>query len=200
MASANRAMAVINFSEQIWPRLGGLVRNPYVSSELLIESMKHFGEEGVRYIETQTLVWALGLSSNTKIRDGNSLSLDAASVIWGVLEEVRPGDGGGAVPRGLGRAARRGRRRARPGGDRPGWGRPGGLGAQRDVDRRDAPGAPAAGVRWGAGCDRRDVGGRRAAGRHGRGRRLLLRPACSLSDGASDRAMKPAAQQADRVQ
>src|SRR5260221_6628458 len=40
------------FFEQIWPRLGGLVRNPNVSSELLVESMKHFGAEGVRYIET----------------------------------------------------------------------------------------------------------------------------------------------------
>jgi adenosine deaminase CECR1 len=55
------------FFEQIWPRLGGLVRNPYVSSELLIESMKHFGEEA-RYVETQNLVFGLGPSN--KDEDG----------------------------------------------------------------------------------------------------------------------------------
>jgi adenosine deaminase CECR1 len=58
------------FFEQIWPRLGGLVRNPYVSSELLVESMKHFGEEGVRYIETQNLVFGLGSLFEYKDQDG----------------------------------------------------------------------------------------------------------------------------------
>src|ERR1700751_6451940 len=64
------------FFEQIWPRLGGLVRNPYVSSELLVESMKHFGEEGVHYIETQNLVFGLGSLFEYKDQDGNPLSLD----------------------------------------------------------------------------------------------------------------------------
>src|SRR5258708_6490739 len=70
------------FFEQIWPRLGGLVRNPYVSSELLIESMKHFGEEGVRYIETQNLVFGLGSFFEYKDQDGNSLSLDQVADIY----------------------------------------------------------------------------------------------------------------------
>jgi adenosine deaminase CECR1 len=70
------------FFEQIWPRLGGLVRNPYVSSELLIESMKHFGAEGVRYIETQNLVFGLGSFFEYKDQDGNTLSLDQVADIY----------------------------------------------------------------------------------------------------------------------
>ena len=69
------------FFEQIWPRLGGLVRNPYVSSELLIESLKRFGEEGVRYVETQNLVFGLGSFFEYKDQDGNTISLDQVADI-----------------------------------------------------------------------------------------------------------------------
>ena len=70
------------FFEQIWPRLGGLVRNPYVSSELLIESMKHFGQEGVRYVETQNLVFGLGSFFEFKDKDGNTISLDQVADLY----------------------------------------------------------------------------------------------------------------------
>ena len=42
------------FFERIWARLGELLRNPYINAELLVENMKRFGAEGVRYLETQT--------------------------------------------------------------------------------------------------------------------------------------------------
>ncbi|VXC14073.1 hypothetical protein NOCARDAX2BIS_460005 [Nocardioides sp. AX2bis] len=56
------------------------------------------------------------------------------------------------------------------------------LGAQRDLDRGDGAGGPPARHpgRGGAGRRRRDLGRRRAAGRRGRVRRLLLRPAEGL--------------------
>ena len=41
------------FFEGIAPRLAELGRDPYLKPDLLVENMKRFGEEGVRYIETQ---------------------------------------------------------------------------------------------------------------------------------------------------
>jgi hypothetical protein len=48
------------FFEQIWPRIHGMLYSPYVTIELLVENMKHSGAEGVRYLETQNLVFGLG--------------------------------------------------------------------------------------------------------------------------------------------
>jgi adenosine deaminase CECR1 len=47
------------FFDRIWPRLEGMTSNPYVTIELLVENMKHFGAEGVRYIETQNADFGL---------------------------------------------------------------------------------------------------------------------------------------------
>jgi adenosine deaminase CECR1 len=41
------------FFELIWPRIGELFRNPYISVDLLVENMKRYGAEGLRYLETQ---------------------------------------------------------------------------------------------------------------------------------------------------
>jgi adenosine deaminase CECR1 len=41
------------FFEQIWPRLGALGRDPYIAGEMTYETMKRYGAEGVRYIESQ---------------------------------------------------------------------------------------------------------------------------------------------------
>ena len=43
------------FFERIWPRLGALQSDPYVGMEMLIETMKRYGAEGVRYLEPQTI-------------------------------------------------------------------------------------------------------------------------------------------------
>ncbi len=42
------------FFEVIWARLGHLLRDPNLLAELMVENMKLFGAEGVRYIEWQT--------------------------------------------------------------------------------------------------------------------------------------------------
>jgi len=44
------------FFEWIWPRLGGLFGNEEVINNVTIETMKAYGAEGLRYIETQTAV------------------------------------------------------------------------------------------------------------------------------------------------
>jgi adenosine deaminase CECR1 len=41
------------FFEQIWPRFGAVGRDPYVATEMTVETMKRYGAEGVRYIESQ---------------------------------------------------------------------------------------------------------------------------------------------------
>ena len=108
-----------------------------------------------------------------------------------VLEQVRLGDEGCAVPRGPDRDRRSGRQRARAG--ELAGGRRDRLGAQRDLDRRDARSGAPGRERACAGRDRRDLRRRRAAaGRSGRGR-LLLRAAEELRLGrrAVDRADEP---------
>lgn len=43
------------FFERIWPRLGALQQDPYVVMEMLVETMKRYGAEGVRYLEPQEI-------------------------------------------------------------------------------------------------------------------------------------------------
>jgi adenosine deaminase CECR1 len=43
------------FFEQIWPRLGAVGRNPKVFAEMLVETLRRYGAEGVRYIEAQAI-------------------------------------------------------------------------------------------------------------------------------------------------
>ena len=45
------------FFEYIWPRLNELLSSIDVMSELLVENMKRFAAEGVRYLEIQTGPW-----------------------------------------------------------------------------------------------------------------------------------------------
>ncbi|MFN0068497.1 MAG: adenosine deaminase [Limisphaerales bacterium] len=43
------------FFEQIWPRLGALGRDHHIATEMTYETMKRYGAEGVRYIESQSI-------------------------------------------------------------------------------------------------------------------------------------------------
>ncbi|HEY0944401.1 MAG TPA: hypothetical protein VGD81_04010 [Opitutaceae bacterium] len=43
----------MEFFNVIWTRLGDLSRNPHVRTELLVENIKAFAAEGLRYLETQ---------------------------------------------------------------------------------------------------------------------------------------------------
>ncbi len=43
------------FFEQIWPRLGALGRDLHVTGEMTVETMRRYGAEGVRYIESQAI-------------------------------------------------------------------------------------------------------------------------------------------------
>ena len=113
---------------------------------------------------------ALGNGGATAFWDAAAFGLVAAAGaaprLRGVLPEVRGRDHRRAVPRGPGRDLRRPRRRARPGRRRSrrrgGGRRRGGVGAQRDLDRRDGPRAAPGGRGRGARPDRRDLR-RRAA-------------------------------------
>ena len=60
------------FFEQTWPRLNDLFNNPFLLAELLVENMKRFGAEGVRYLETQA-----GFSQMVRA-DGSAVSPEAA--------------------------------------------------------------------------------------------------------------------------
>jgi adenosine deaminase CECR1 len=65
------------FFQNIWPRIGAMERNPHLMAEMLVENMKLFGAEHVRYIETQAFVF--GLNTNAFSNPDNSpLSLDDA--------------------------------------------------------------------------------------------------------------------------
>jgi adenosine deaminase CECR1 len=70
------------FFEQIWPRIHGMLNSPSVTIELLVENMKHFGAEGVRYIETQNLVFGLGAPTEFHDKDGNSISVDQMADLY----------------------------------------------------------------------------------------------------------------------
>jgi len=59
------------FFERIWPRLGALQRDPYVGGEMLVETMKRYGAEGVRYLEPQ-LIPDFWVSPEGKAIDGEA--------------------------------------------------------------------------------------------------------------------------------
>jgi adenosine deaminase CECR1 len=61
------------FFNWIWPRTGQLHQNLNVSAETLIETMKAYGAEGLRYLETQNAV--AGFADN----DGNPIPPDRAA-------------------------------------------------------------------------------------------------------------------------
>ena len=64
------------FFEWIWPRLGGLFGNQEVVNNVMVETMKAYGAEGLRYLETQTSVM------NYTDNDGHPISpKDAADAI-----------------------------------------------------------------------------------------------------------------------
>jgi adenosine deaminase CECR1 len=65
------------FFQNIWPRIGALEANPHLMAEMLVENMKMFGAEHVRYIETQAFVF--GINKNAFAHPDNSpMSLDDA--------------------------------------------------------------------------------------------------------------------------
>ncbi len=70
------------FFEHIWPRILGMLYSPSVTIELLVENMKQFGAEGVRYIETQNLVFGLGGPTEFHDKDGNSVSVDQMADLY----------------------------------------------------------------------------------------------------------------------
>lgn len=41
------------FFEALWPRVGGMLRNPHLVADLLVRNMQAFGAEGVQYLEVQ---------------------------------------------------------------------------------------------------------------------------------------------------
>jgi adenosine deaminase CECR1 len=61
------------FFSWIWPRTGELHENIHVIAETLVETMKAYGAEGLRYLETQQ--GAMGFTDN----DGNSIPPDVAA-------------------------------------------------------------------------------------------------------------------------
>ncbi len=64
------------FFEWIWPRLGGLFGNQDVINNVMVETMKAYGSEGLHYLETQTSVM------NYADNDGHPISpKDAADAI-----------------------------------------------------------------------------------------------------------------------
>jgi adenosine deaminase CECR1 len=65
------------FFQNIWPRISGLEHNPALMAETLVENMKLFGAEHVRYVETQA--FDFGLNENVFVHPDNSpMSLDDA--------------------------------------------------------------------------------------------------------------------------
>jgi adenosine deaminase CECR1 len=66
------------FFEEIWPRLGALSRDPYVSLEMLVATMKRYGAEGVRYIEPQVSVENWEHPDGTPVASDDAASLFAA--------------------------------------------------------------------------------------------------------------------------
>jgi adenosine deaminase CECR1 len=69
------------FFENIWPRISAMEKNARLMAELLVENMKLFGAEHVRYIETQAFVF--GINRNAFVNPDNSpMSLDDALDIF----------------------------------------------------------------------------------------------------------------------
>lgn len=61
------------FFEYIWPRLNELLNSIEVMTEVLVENMKRFAAEGIRYLEIQTGPWGWSEAS------GRSLSAEEAN-------------------------------------------------------------------------------------------------------------------------
>jgi len=61
------------FFTWIWPRTGQLHQNIHVTGETLVETMKAYGAEGLRYLETQ-----IGVANFTD-NDGHPITTDAAA-------------------------------------------------------------------------------------------------------------------------
>jgi adenosine deaminase CECR1 len=63
------------FFEGIVPRTGDLTHDPYLVPDLLVENMKRFGAEGVRYLETQA-------GPSFQDQDGQPMDLEAGVERW----------------------------------------------------------------------------------------------------------------------
>ncbi len=63
------------FFERIVPRFGDLTRDPYLVSDVMVENMRFFGEERVRYIETQIV------TENFMDADGKAMPMEQTSQI-----------------------------------------------------------------------------------------------------------------------
>ncbi|MBC2605432.1 adenosine deaminase family protein [Pelagicoccus albus] len=63
----------VEFFEYIWPRVSGLLGSIEVMTEVMVENMKRFAAEGVRYLEIQTGPWGWSDSS------GRALTADEAN-------------------------------------------------------------------------------------------------------------------------
>lgn len=72
------------FFEYIWPRVDGLLSSIHVKSEVLVENMKLFGAEGVRYLEIQTGPWGH--------RDGKGEQLSADDANSFIKERLQQPD------------------------------------------------------------------------------------------------------------
>ena len=64
------------FFEAIWDRVGELLRNPYLITDILLRNMQAFGQEGLLYLETQQ-----GAQGDTKA-DGSPYSVDEVVAIY----------------------------------------------------------------------------------------------------------------------
>ncbi len=65
------------FFQNIWPRIGAMEANPYLMAEMLVENMKMFGAEHVRYLETQAFIFGINANAFTHA-DNTAMSLDDA--------------------------------------------------------------------------------------------------------------------------
>lgn len=64
------------FFELLWPRLGGLSHDPHVLIELVVQNMRRFGAEGVRYLEVQMNLY------NMVGHDGRRLDVEDVARIY----------------------------------------------------------------------------------------------------------------------
>jgi adenosine deaminase CECR1 len=64
------------FFDAIWDRIGEMIRNPYLISDVLLRNMQAFGQEGVVYLETQQ-----GVQGALK-PDGSLFIVDEAVAIY----------------------------------------------------------------------------------------------------------------------
>ncbi len=64
------------FFEVMWPRLSGLYHDVNIVAELMVQNMKHFGAEGVRYIEAQAALYGF------VDHDGNVITPEQAVAVY----------------------------------------------------------------------------------------------------------------------